>query len=131
MTKHDAVERPKHYPADFFNSICFALDLNKNDIVFFNVLKYVVRHEDKNGLEDIRKALKYLRMGKFEQSIELDKSHHLDTVPSDAKGLYKECMECVRIFKEYRNHKYLNKLYSVIWLYGFKKYKVLLEEPQK
>lgn len=50
MTKHDAVERPKHYPADFFNSICFALGLNKNDIVFFNVLKYVVRHEDKNGM---------------------------------------------------------------------------------
>lgn len=113
MTKHDAVERPKHYPADFFNSICFSLNLNKN------------------GLEDIRKALKYLRMGKFEQPIELDKSRHLDTVPSDAKGLYKECMECVRVFKEYRNHKYVNKLYSVIWLYGFKKYKVLLEKPQK
>ena len=27
-----------------------------------NVLKYVIRYKDKNGIEDLRKALKYLNM---------------------------------------------------------------------
>lgn len=32
------------------------------DIGEFNVIKYVFRHEKKNGIEDLRKAMHYLQM---------------------------------------------------------------------
>lgn len=36
----------------------------KNNISFLeaNVIKYVVRHQDKNGLQDIEKAIHYLEL---------------------------------------------------------------------
>lgn len=42
-------------PADF---------VNKNKLLFAegNVIKYVCRHQDKNGKEDILKAIHYLEM---------------------------------------------------------------------
>jgi|TARA_E500000178_G_scaffold273382_1_gene271761 hypothetical protein len=51
----------KHYtkfkiqPADF---------INKNNLLFCegNVIKYVCRHQNKNGKEDILKAIHYLEM---------------------------------------------------------------------
>lgn len=38
--------------------------INANDLDFFqgNVVKYVTRHKDKNGAQDIKKAIHYLQM---------------------------------------------------------------------
>jgi len=64
MTNKDFFEKQvggKHYtkfniqPADF---------INKNNLLFCegNVIKYVCRHQNKNGKEDILKAMHYLEM---------------------------------------------------------------------
>ena len=38
--------------------------ISKNDLNFFqgNVIKYVVRYKDKNGIEDIRKIIHYCEL---------------------------------------------------------------------
>ena len=60
MSMKDAQVGGEHYklpiqPIDF---------IIKNDIPFVeaNVIKYVVRHRQKNGKEDIEKAIHYLQM---------------------------------------------------------------------
>jgi hypothetical protein len=55
----DAINQPAHYarwdlqPIEFFA---------RNNVDFFtgNVIKYTMRHDAKNGLEDLRKARYYL-----------------------------------------------------------------------
>ncbi len=61
VESEDPVEGPEHYlrmpitPAEF---------IYKNEIGFMegNVIKYVCRYDAKNGLEDLRKARKYLEL---------------------------------------------------------------------
>ncbi len=52
---------PNHYGKWKIEPITFIME---NDIPFAegNVIKYVVRHRDKNGLQDINKAIRYLEM---------------------------------------------------------------------
>jgi hypothetical protein len=56
----DAVSKPVHYNFSSIEPIdaIEAWDLNFR---LANVIKYVARHKQKNGLEDLRKALWYLQ----------------------------------------------------------------------
>ena len=64
MSSHDPVTRPRHYilnlpeGADTID-IIRALGLLP-DFAYGNVIKYVLRYRDKNGIEDLRKARVYL-----------------------------------------------------------------------
>lgn len=52
--------KPEHYPNSGGNDLIqFALDNNVSAIEF-NVMKYVLRWKDKNGLEDLKKCREYL-----------------------------------------------------------------------
>ena len=60
MDKFDPITRPKHYvarggiePFDFIHS-------NQLGFAIGNIIKYVVRYEEKNGVEDLEKARWYL-----------------------------------------------------------------------
>ena len=60
MDEFDAINSPKHYlahggiePFDFIHS-------NRLGYAVGNVIKYVVRYEEKNGLEDLEKARWFL-----------------------------------------------------------------------
>lgn len=62
---------PQHYKADKgLDTIAFCL---ANDLGFSegNVVKYVVRHKQKNGVEDLLKAQEYLK--RLIQSYEMEK----------------------------------------------------------
>lgn len=50
---------PKHYARCEIEPIDF-IQANNLDYCTGNVIKYVIRHAHKNGLEDLRKARKYL-----------------------------------------------------------------------
>lgn len=60
-TKSDAVFLPLHYARFKIEPIRF---IAENDIPFMpgNVIKYVCRHDAKNGIEDLKKARRYLDM---------------------------------------------------------------------
>jgi hypothetical protein len=66
----DNVHLPKHYARFKIEPISFICE---NGLNFFqgNVVKYVLRHDAKNGLEDIRKAKRYLEM--YEKYLQGDK----------------------------------------------------------
>jgi len=52
--------KPKHYPNAGKNDLIrFALENNVGAIEF-NIIKYVLRYKDKNGIEDLKKAAEYL-----------------------------------------------------------------------
>ena len=57
----DPVERPLHYTRFPIEPIYFIM---KNELPFAigNVIKYVCRHDAKNGVEDLKKARRYLDM---------------------------------------------------------------------
>lgn len=55
----DAVFRPSHYARYAIEPITFIV-ANKLDFPTGNVIKYVLRQDAKNGLEDLRKARRYL-----------------------------------------------------------------------
>jgi len=58
--------KPEHYNVTNGNDVIkFAAD-NDLDFLQGNVIKYVVRHKKKNGLEDINKAIEYLERIKKE-----------------------------------------------------------------
>jgi len=57
----DAVFRPSHYARWAVEPITF-ITANKLDFLTGNVIKYVMRHDAKNGLEDLRKAARYLEI---------------------------------------------------------------------
>jgi hypothetical protein len=64
------VSRPSHY--DFKMDIIDYCQTNKLDFMVGNVIKYVMRHKQKNGIDDLRKALTYLkRIAKFEYNEDL------------------------------------------------------------
>ncbi|WP_298951533.1 DUF3310 domain-containing protein [uncultured Methylobacterium sp.] len=66
----DNVHLPQHYARFKIEPISFICE---NGLNFFqgNVVKYVLRHDAKNGLEDIRKAKRYLEM--YERYLQGDK----------------------------------------------------------
>lgn len=51
--------KPDHYKSGAFDVIAFC-QMNDIDFCCGNVIKYVVRHKEKNGLEDLEKAQEYL-----------------------------------------------------------------------
>lgn len=57
----DNVQLPKHYARFKIEPIRFICE---NGLNFFtgNIIKYILRHDAKNGLEDLRKAQRYLQM---------------------------------------------------------------------
>lgn len=57
----DNVYQPSHYTKWKIEPITFIL---QNNLPFGvgNVIKYVMRYKDKNGLEDLRKARRYVQM---------------------------------------------------------------------
>ncbi|MCU9594612.1 DUF3310 domain-containing protein [Caldibacillus thermolactis] len=60
------IEKPSYYHKGKIDVIAFAKDhYPKEQIAGFfrmNILKYVDRYQDKNGLEDLKKARNYLDM---------------------------------------------------------------------
>lgn len=56
----DDINTPKHYAGYEIEPITFIMR-NKMPYADGNVVKYVCRHRMKNGLEDIQKAIKYLK----------------------------------------------------------------------
>lgn len=57
----DNVVLPKHYARFKIEPIRFCIENGLNGFQF-NIIKYVLRHDAKNGLEDLRKARRYLDM---------------------------------------------------------------------
>lgn len=57
----DNVVLPEHYARFKIEPITFICE-NKLDFFQGNVVKYVCRHDAKNGVEDIKKAIRYLQM---------------------------------------------------------------------
>jgi len=57
----DAVNHPGHYTKYKIQPVHFIME---NDIPFWagNVIKYVLRHGDKDGIQDLKKAQRYLEM---------------------------------------------------------------------
>lgn len=67
----DNIDTPKHYAGYEIEPITFIMR-NKMPYADGNVVKYVCRHRMKNGLEDIQKAIKYLKfIAKQEYGAEL------------------------------------------------------------
>ena len=59
--EHDAINLPPHYARYKIEPTRFIAE-NKLDWFQGNIIKYVVRHGDKNGIEDLKKAQRYLAM---------------------------------------------------------------------
>lgn len=57
----DKVVLPDHYARFKIEPITFICE-NKLDFFQGNIVKYVCRHDAKNGIEDLRKAKRYLEM---------------------------------------------------------------------
>lgn len=57
----DPVERPHHYTRFAIEPIYFIME-NELPFAIGNVIKYVCRHDAKNGIEDLKKARRYLDM---------------------------------------------------------------------
>ena len=56
----DVINIPNHYAKWEIEPITFVMR-NKLPFAEGNVIKYTMRHRDKNGLDDIKKAIKYLK----------------------------------------------------------------------
>ena len=90
----DNVNNPTHYTQGEIECIdCIkAATVNKVGIVAFcvgNAIKYLCRYENKNGLEDIRKAQWYIN--RLIQELEEKKENCSFTDPEDVVG---DCNEC-------------------------------------
>lgn len=59
--KGDAVVLPEHYARFKIEPIRFCIENNLNGFQF-NIIKYTLRYDAKNGLEDLKKARRYLDM---------------------------------------------------------------------
>ena len=91
----DNVNNPTHYTQGEIECIdCIkAATVNKVGIEAFcvgNAIKYLFRYEDKNGLEDVRKAQWYIN--RLIQELEEKKENCSFTDPDDVVG---DCNECV------------------------------------
>ena len=58
---NDIVNHPKHYTSGSIECIDY-INACKFDYLEGNIVKYVTRSRNKNGVEDLRKAEFYLRM---------------------------------------------------------------------
>ena len=58
---NDIVNHPKHYTAGAIECIDYINACNF-DYLEGNIVKYITRYKQKNGVEDLRKAEFYLRM---------------------------------------------------------------------
>ena len=90
----DNVNNPTHYTQGEIECIdCIkAATVNKVGIEAFcvgNAIKYLFRYENKNGLEDIRKAQWYIN--RLIQELEEKKENRSFTDPDDVVG---DCNEC-------------------------------------
>lgn len=56
----DSVHQPAHYTSDRFGCECIEITRHMT-FTAGNAVKYVWRHAEKGGVEDLRKALVYLR----------------------------------------------------------------------
>lgn len=61
------VVRPYHYSKNGFTPVeaCMKGLISKEELIGafkFNVIKYIVRFDSKNGVEDLDKALEYIRL---------------------------------------------------------------------
>lgn len=78
IPEEDRIKSPNHYKLEGLNveskDVAFAVIKNiKNQkiaVCIFNVLKYVIRAEKKNGLEDYKKAQEYLSWAIEEREVE-------------------------------------------------------------
>jgi hypothetical protein len=63
MSALDTQVSGQHYKNYIIQPVEFIV---KNDIAFLeaNVIKYVCRHRNKNGIEDLNKAIHYLELAK-------------------------------------------------------------------
>lgn len=52
--------KPNYYHKGKTDTIQFAIE-NELDFLQGNVVKYVVRYKEKNGMEDLNKAMEYLK----------------------------------------------------------------------
>ena len=91
----DNVNNPTHYTQGEIECIdCIkAATVNKVGIEAFcvgNAIKYLFRYENKNGLEDVRKAQWYIN--RLIQELEEKKENCSFTDPDDVVG---DCNECV------------------------------------
>ena len=57
----DNVNLPEHYARFKIEPVRFCME-NKLDPFQFNVIKYICRHDSKNGIEDIDKVIRYATM---------------------------------------------------------------------
>lgn len=57
----DNVHLPEHYARFKIEPVRFCIENNLNGFQF-NIIKYILRHDAKNGLEDLKKARRYLDM---------------------------------------------------------------------
>ena len=59
--KENEIDRPHHYARWKIEPVTF---IQENRLPFCegNVVKYICRHDAKNGLEDVKKALRYAQM---------------------------------------------------------------------
>ena len=66
MTENDNVNSPNHYKLDGLNieviDVIKATVKDFNSFCHGNIIKYVLRADKKNGLEDLKKAKKYIEM---------------------------------------------------------------------
>lgn len=73
----DNVNHPAHYETGKFECIEVMLETQgveaTKDFCVCNALKYIYRHRNKNGVEDIKKAVWYLN-----KYIELKEGHNYD-----------------------------------------------------
>ena len=58
---NDNVYKPKHYMQYKIEPITFIME-NQLPFAMGNVIKYVMRYKFKNGLEDLKKARRYIDM---------------------------------------------------------------------
>lgn len=101
MNSTDNVNSPKHYQIEGLNIesidiIRAALKENFDDFCLGNVLKYLIRAEKKNGVEDYKKAKKYLSWIKdtvvidnYELASDLE-TNWLSTITGICKGMKPE-----------------------------------------
>ena len=90
----DNVNNPIHYTQGEIECIdCIkAATVNKVGIEAFcvgNVIKYLFRYENKNGLEDVRKAQWYIN--RLIQELEEKKKNNTSCDPDDVVG---DCIDC-------------------------------------
>lgn len=57
----DAVNQPAHYARWAIEPITFIM-VNNVPFAVGNVIKYVMRHDAKDGVQDLRKAKRYIEM---------------------------------------------------------------------